>query len=38
MLILITSIIATVEPLKKGHIGGRDLVLCWEVIPILEVD
>ena len=26
----------TVGPLNNGHIGSRDLVLCWEVIRILE--
>ena len=25
----------TVEPLNNGHIGSRNLVLCWEVVPIL---
>ena len=25
--------IYTMEPLNNGHIGGRDLVLCREVVP-----
>ena len=24
---------STVEPLNNGHIGNRDLVLCWEIDP-----
>ena len=28
----------TVKPLNSGHIGGRTLVRCREVVPISEVD
>ena len=28
----------TVEPPNNGHIGGRNLVLYWEVVSISEVD
>ena len=28
----------TVKTLNSGHIGGRTLVHCREVVPILEVD
>ena len=31
------KIITTVEPLNNGYIGGKNLVLCWEVVPFLEV-
>ena len=27
-----------VEPLNNRHIGGRDLVLYWDVVPISEVN
>ena len=27
----------TVEPLNNGHIGGRILVLCWEVVSIAKL-
>ena len=30
--------IIAVEPLNNGHTGGRNLVLCMEVVPISEVD
>ena len=30
--------LSTVKCLNNGYIGGRDLVVCWEVVPILEVD
>ena len=29
--------ITTVKPLKSGHIGGRTLVRCREVVPTAEV-
>ena len=32
------SVPYTVKPLNSGHIGGRTLVHCGEVVPLLEVD
>ena len=33
-----SSKLCTVKPLNSGHIGGRTLVHCREVVPISEVD
>ena len=36
--IILNTVKSTVKPLKSGHIGGRTLVRCGEVVPISEVD
>ena len=35
---MVTKVSHTVKPLNSGHIGGRTLVGCREVVPISEVD